>query len=165
LDTIWSDIDYMDGFEDFTIDEENFPLSDMKKILEKYRYIPIIDAGIKVEGIAYEEGLRRNVYVKDALGKDFVGAVWPGDTTFVDFFHPNASQYWQDMLNILYKKVPFDGVWLDMNELSNFCNGPCSTPTTPPTGFDYTNDLPYHPGSVKIEDATIPLNCTHYNGY
>jgi alpha-glucosidase (family GH31 glycosyl hydrolase) len=136
----------------------------MKKIMEKYRYVPIIDAGIKVGGIAYEEGLRRNVYINDALGKPFVGAVWPGDTTFVDFFHPNASSYWQDMLNILYKKVPFDGVWLDMNELSNFCNGPCHTPTTP-TVFDYTNDLPYHPGNSQIEDGTIPLNSTHYNGY
>jgi len=33
LDTIWSDIDYMDHFEDFTIDEARFPLDRMKKIL------------------------------------------------------------------------------------------------------------------------------------
>ena len=98
LDTIWSDIDYMKDFEDFTIDEENFPLSDMKKIKENYRYIPIIDAGIMVNGIAYAEGLKRNVFVNDALGKPFVGSVWPGDTTFVDFLHPNASKYWSDML-------------------------------------------------------------------
>lgn len=48
MDTIWTDIDYMLDFEDFTIDEQNFPLSDMKKIQENYRYIPIIDAGIKI---------------------------------------------------------------------------------------------------------------------
>jgi alpha-glucosidase (family GH31 glycosyl hydrolase) len=92
-----------------------------------------------------------------------VGAVWPGDTTFVDFLHPNASKYWEDMLGILYQKVQFDGVWLDMNEVSNFCNGPCTTPITT-TVFDYSNDLPYHPGSSKIEDGTISLNCTHYKG-
>jgi hypothetical protein len=40
----------------------------MKKIMEKYRYIPIIDAGIKVGGIAYDEGLKRNVFINDALG-------------------------------------------------------------------------------------------------
>lgn len=48
LDTIWSDIDYMYWFEDFTIDEQRFPLDRMKKILENYYYVPIIDAGIKV---------------------------------------------------------------------------------------------------------------------
>ena len=37
----------------------------------------------------------------------FVGAVWPGDTTFVDFLHPNASKYWGDMLEMLYKKIQF----------------------------------------------------------
>lgn len=77
----------------------------MKKIKQNYRYIPIIDAGIMVDGVAYDEGLKRGVFVKDALGKLFVGAVWPGDTTFVDFFHPNASQYWGDMLDLLYQKI------------------------------------------------------------
>lgn len=40
----------------------------MLKITEKYRYIPIIDAGIKTVGPAYEEGLRRNLYVKKMNG-------------------------------------------------------------------------------------------------
>lgn len=44
----------MKDFEDFTIDEGRFPLSDMAKIQEKYRYIPIIDAGIKLNGSAYQ---------------------------------------------------------------------------------------------------------------
>jgi hypothetical protein len=35
-------------FEDFTIDEKRFPLDRMKKILENYNYVPIIDAGVKV---------------------------------------------------------------------------------------------------------------------
>jgi alpha-glucosidase (family GH31 glycosyl hydrolase) len=102
----------------------------MSKILENYRYVPIIDAGIKISGIAYDEGIKRNVFINDAVGQPFVGNVWPGDTTFVDFFHPNATKYWGDMLNLLYEKVKFDGVWLDMNELANFCNGPCTMPKT-----------------------------------
>lgn len=161
LDTIWSDIDYMKELEDFTIDQDRFPLSDMQKIKQKYRYIPIIDAGIKVNGSAYEQGLRRKVFVRDADYEYFVGQVWPGKTTFVDFFHPNSSQYWSDMLDTLYQKIQFDGVWLDMNELSNFCNGPCEV-STAPTVFDFTHDLPYHPGRDVIESSTIPLNCTHY---
>ncbi len=69
LDTIWSDIDYMVDYEDFTIDEDNFPPSDMREILSKYKYIPIVDAGIKVnDGFAYIEGKKRGVFVRTANG-------------------------------------------------------------------------------------------------
>jgi alpha-glucosidase/alpha-D-xyloside xylohydrolase len=54
LDTIWNDIDYMVDYEDFTIDESRFPLTQLAAIIEKYHYIPIIDAGIKNSGSAYE---------------------------------------------------------------------------------------------------------------
>jgi lysosomal alpha-glucosidase len=74
------------------------------------------------------------------------------------------------MLDLLYNKVKFSGIWLDMNELANFCDGPCdestSTDSLSPnsnTKFDYTNDLPYTPGSDSIEAHTISLNATHYN--
>lgn len=91
----------------------------------------------------------------------YVGKVWPGSTTFVDFFHPNSTQYWVDMLDRLYQKVKFSGIWLDMNELANFCDGAC-TPTSEATVFDYSKDLPYQPGSDNIESHTISLNSTHY---
>ena len=51
----------------------------MKEILTKYKYIPIIDAGIKTSGYAYEEGLKRGVFTMDGNGKEpLVGKVWPG---------------------------------------------------------------------------------------
>lgn len=41
----------------------------MRGILTRYRYIPIIDAGIKVnDGYAYNEGKSRGVFVKTAKG-------------------------------------------------------------------------------------------------
>ena len=150
LDTIWSDIDYMIDYEDFTIDENRFPLDRMNKILDKYHYIPIIDAGIKNSGSAYEEGLKRGVYVLESnTQKPYVGKVWPGATTFVDFFHPNSTQYWSDMLNKLYAKLKFSGIWLDMNELANFCDGACQSPSGAYI-YDYSKDLPYQPGSDNI---------------
>ena len=120
----------------------------MKKITDKYHYIPIIDAGIKNSGYAYEEGLKRNVFVRDGDGKVLIGKVWPGDTAFVDFFQPNATIYWGDMLDRLYQKVQFSGVWLDMNEYANFCDGACYAQSG--KGFDYSKDLPYHPADDGI---------------
>lgn len=116
----------MIDYEDFTIDETKFPLDRMADIISKYHYIPIIDAGIKVnDGVAYNQGKARGVFIKDANGEELRGRVWPGTTTFVDFFHPNATLYWGDMLQLLYEKVRFSGIWLDMNEYANFCDGPC----------------------------------------
>jgi len=49
LDTLWSDIDYMEDYKDFTYDSKNFAgLPDLIKELhnDNKHYIPIIDAGI-----------------------------------------------------------------------------------------------------------------------
>jgi alpha-glucosidase (family GH31 glycosyl hydrolase) len=80
---------------------------------------------------------------------------------FPDFFHPNATLYWKDMMQFLYNQVPFSGIWLDMNEVSNMCDGLCSPPTEP-AAIDYSKDIPYTPGGGNIEQETIALNSTHY---
>ena len=137
----------------------------MKAITDEYHYIPIIDAGITTSGSAYEKGIEMGVFVKEAgTGEPVKGQVWPGETAFVDFFHPNATEYWVGNLERLYEKVQFSGLWLDMNEYANFCNGPCSPPSTNST-FDYATDLPYQPGADNIETKTLPLNSVHYGGH
>lgn len=41
----------------------------MQDLLKNYHYIPIIDAGIKVNnGTAYTEGVKRGVFIKDGAG-------------------------------------------------------------------------------------------------
>ena len=51
LETVYSDIDYMDNFKDFTIDPVNY--NGLKEFVEELHnksqhYIPIIDAGVAI---------------------------------------------------------------------------------------------------------------------
>jgi alpha-glucosidase (family GH31 glycosyl hydrolase) len=90
------------------------------------------------------------VFIQRAEGGDLVGKVWAGDVLFPDFFHPNTSSYWKDMLQFLYNQINFSGVWLDMNEITNLCDGPCTPPNVTTVVIDYTNDIPYQPGGKSI---------------
>ena len=55
-----------------------------------------------------------------------VAKVWPGKTVFPDFFNPDTETFWNEGLNNYYKIIPYDGIWLDMNEPTNLQeNGKC----------------------------------------
>lgn len=52
-----------------------------------------------------------------------VGKVWPGKVNFPDFNHPNSTKFWIEGLNNLtlnYQGLSPSGIWIDMNEYSNF---------------------------------------------
>jgi alpha-glucosidase (family GH31 glycosyl hydrolase) len=51
--------------------------------------------------------------------------VWPNHTVFIDWFSPNATNVWFKGLNDLYNLIPYDGLWIDMNEATGFCSGEC----------------------------------------
>ena len=38
--------------------------------------------------------------------------VWPGNTAFPDFFHPNATSYWTTQAQAYHDQVKFDGIWI-----------------------------------------------------
>ena len=97
----------------------------MRDLLQTKRihYVPLIDAGISVmDDVAMREGKASKVFLKAYKNpqQPYMGAVWPGKVHFVDYLHPNASRYWHSQLDRLYELIPFSGVWLDMNEPSNF---------------------------------------------
>lgn len=58
-------------------------------------------------------------------GEDFIGQVWPNDAVYPDYFDNNAIKWWQENLSTMHSTLHFDGLWLDMNEVSNFCGGYC----------------------------------------
>lgn len=142
LDVMWSDIDYMDEKRDFTLDPVNYPLPEMQKFVatlhdSDQRYVVIEDPGIEVlPGYApYDQLLSSALYIRDANGNPFTGCVWPGSTIFPDFLNPAAQPYWQTQIQSFYQQVPVDGLWIDMNEISNaFCDGECTASQCfPPT--------------------------------
>jgi alpha-glucosidase (family GH31 glycosyl hydrolase) len=55
--------------------------------------------------------------------------VWPGITAFPDWFNPNTQDFWNNQFATFFDAdtgVDIDGLWIDMNEASNFCVYPCS---------------------------------------
>ena len=119
LDTIWSDIDYMDAYKDFTYDPVDYAdlpefVDDIHK--ENYQYIPILDAGIaqrENQGYsAYDSGKEMNVFIKAwEGGPDFTGEVWPVDAVYPNFFHQKTTEWWHQNLDDFYRKIKFDGLW------------------------------------------------------
>jgi alpha-glucosidase (family GH31 glycosyl hydrolase) len=98
-------------------------------------------------------------------GKRFVAKVWPGNSVFLDWFHPNSTEYWSLKFNDLSKPVPFDGLWVDMNEPSSFCQGECYDYDISKKSFIYEKEeLSFHPSNRDPSRNTIFLEKKHYDG-
>lgn len=67
--------------------------------------------------------MEADIYLKKQNGDNYLGQVWPGPVYFPDFLHPNATEWWTKETQLFHDQVPFDGMWIDMNEVSNFCTG------------------------------------------
>ena len=124
IDSVYLDIDYMEEYKDFTVNQERFPqfsdfVREMKE--EQIHLVPIIDAGIKQDE-NYEvcrEGLEKGYFCKKENGENLVGAVWPGKAYFPDFLRPEVRRWFGDWYRVLLDQG-IDGFWNDMNEPAIF---------------------------------------------
>ena len=124
LDYICMDIDYMDGYRDFTVDTTRFPdlkAFSQRMLSEGIRLVPIVDAGIKVDPgePVYEDGVKQGVFCTNLEGKLFRGGVWPGMTHFPDFLNPKARKWFGQQYKF-YTDRGIEGFWNDMNEPALF---------------------------------------------
>jgi alpha-glucosidase len=164
LETIWTDIDYMNQYRDFTTDNNTFPVPEGQAFLEKLHaagqhYIPIVDSAIYIPNpenasdayATFNRGNESGVFLLNPDGSIYIGSVWPGYTVFPDWRANDSVSWWANEIATWHQDIPFDGIWIDMSEVSSFCVGSCGSgnltlnPVHPPF------KLPGEPGNVQYD--------------
>eukprot|EP01022_Parablepharisma_sp_SALTPOND_P008024 TRINITY_DN135087_c3_g1_i1.p1 TRINITY_DN135087_c3_g1~~TRINITY_DN135087_c3_g1_i1.p1 ORF type:complete len:1866 (+),score=156.31 TRINITY_DN135087_c3_g1_i1:1756-7353(+) len=171
IDALWIDKDYMEEERDFTLDRKRWAL--LPKFVDLIhnkgiKFVALIDPALAIDSQyeAYREGLERNAFIMSSFTKEpLVGISWPGYSVYIDFVQPGAIGFWEDCLQKFKSVVDFDGLWLDMNEPSNFCDGECPDElhykyyNFP---LDFYDDLYYNPTHRPLEHNTISMEALHY---
>ncbi|XP_076020739.1 lysosomal alpha-glucosidase [Genypterus blacodes] len=173
LDVQWNDLDYADKRRVFTFDPQRF--GDLPKMVQEFhekgmKYILILDPGISSTSPPgtyppFDDGLKRDVFIKNISGHTLIGKVWPGPTAFPDFTNPETTHWWEACIRGFHSKVPMDGLWIDMNEPASFVQG--SLDGCPDSDLEYP---PYSPRVVggQLNSGTLCMSAqqklsTHYN--
>ena len=113
---------------DFTVDQENFAgLPDFVRDIQSmgHKFVTILDPGLsrgEPSGSypSFEAGQENNVWIVGEDGEPVTGNVWPEHPVYyVDFTKPEAKTWWKNEIVKFHGLVPWDGLWIDMNEPSN----------------------------------------------
>lgn len=161
LETMWTDIDYMDRRLIFTTDPERYPVDKLRALVSHLHendqhYIVMVDpaAGYQDNYPPLDRAIEDNVLLLRQNGSAFLGVVWPGVTVFPDWFAENATDYWNNEFSLFFNAedgIDIDGLWIDMNEPSSFgCVFPCDNPYEQAVGF------PPVPPPVRENPRPIP---------
>lgn len=134
----------------------------------------------------YVRGSALDVFLMNGTGESrYIAQVWPGPSNIPDFLHPNAEKWWTQEISDFYGVIPFDGLWLDMNEPANFCSGPncyyepnpvcpkilwkcCMICNNNASMLDRWNNPPYAINNFGVKrplyEKTVSLNALHHDG-
>ena len=128
IDALWIDIDYMKRYNVFNVFKTFHNVGNMSRFLNLNNIKLVMIANPFISA----NKLNRNYIIGKEIFKAFiysnytknclVGKAWPGKSVYIDFFTKNGNMFWKFLLKKFEKKVQFDGIWLDMNEPSNFEN-------------------------------------------
>ncbi|XP_017666877.1 PREDICTED: sucrase-isomaltase, intestinal-like isoform X1 [Lepidothrix coronata] len=151
------DIDYMERRLDFTYDKVNFAglpeyIQELKK--KGMHNIVILDPFITKDEEPgtykpYDLGQEMGVWVNNSDGvTPAVGQAWPpGDSVFPDYTNPRTVEWWTQLCLEFKDVLDYDGIWIDMNEPSNFLRG-----QYPGCADNEINNPPYIP---SISDRSL----------
>ncbi|KAG6001202.1 hypothetical protein E4U21_004623 [Claviceps maximensis] len=137
LETMWTDIDYMEGSAVFSVDPQRFPLKTMRELVahlhaNKQKYVLMVDPAVAAKDYApYNNGIEKDVFLLNSTKQILHGVVWPGLTAYPDWFAPGTQEYWTKEFKNFFSSesgIDVDFLWIDMNEPSNFCSYPCLEP-------------------------------------
>ncbi|MEM2013807.1 MAG: alpha-glucosidase MalA [Metallosphaera sp.] len=122
VSAIFLDIDFMDQFKLFTWHPKRFP--DPKKFLEEVhsrgvKVITIVDHSVRADQNYEVFKLGLGKYCETENGDLFVGKLWPGNCVYPDFFREDARGWWAELVRE-WVEQGIDGIWLDMNEPTDF---------------------------------------------
>ncbi|QVM10899.1 hypothetical protein D8B26_005550 [Coccidioides posadasii str. Silveira] len=161
LETMWTDIDYMDRRSVFTLDPHRFPVDKMRELIDylhdrNQHYIVMVDPAVDYsDNGAFERGMEQDVFLKLNNGSIYKGVVWPGETAYPDWFHPNTQEYWNNEFELFFNPdtgIDVDALGIDMNEAANFCDWPCEDTDA----WVRSNDLPPDPPAMRPNPRPLP---------
>ncbi len=141
LDYIHLDIDYMERYKVYTVDQEEFP--SMKDTAQKLGeqgidLITIIDPGVKVEqGYFVHDDLEKAGGFATLDGQSYVNQVWPGDAKYPNYFQSRTAGYITQITKDFMTENKVAGIWCDMNEPASF-RGPL------PANVEFPSDNAMH---------------------
>ena len=120
ISAVHLDIDYMDGFRVFTVDEESF--GSIEHLSEEAasrgtRVVAIVDPAIRrdEEYDVFNEARAGDHLVHNEDGTISEGTVWPGWAVFPDFSRAKTRTWWSSLYPRLLDRG-ISGIWHDMNE-------------------------------------------------
>ncbi|KAJ4379014.1 hypothetical protein N0V86_005891 [Didymella sp. IMI 355093] len=166
LEAIWNDLDYLFQYRIFTHDNNTYPVPEGKEFLAKLHangqyWMPILDPNVYVPAPGnttdanptYDRGKALDLYIKHGEGQtgDYIGIQWPGFSVWPDFMHNATQDFWTNEMQLYHEQLPFDGWWLDINDMSSWCTGSCGTGRLQDNPVHVPFKLPGEPGQINYE--------------